>query len=122
MSDAADNKVLNANLDESLKSVSEKEFDQAAKEIAGENIGGKLTMDIKVASPFNTYFDDKAFSITAENDTGVFDILPKHHNFLTLLKPCSLVIRTTKGDEQKVDISGGLMHVKENKVTVFLDI
>ena len=79
-------------------------------------------MYIKVSSPFNTYYDGDAFSITAENDTGLFDILPKHHNFMSLLKPGTLLVRTDKGEEQKIDIGGGLMHVKADRVTVFLDV
>lgn len=76
---------------------------------------------IKVYSPFKTYFDEAAYSISAENDTGPFDILPKHHNFITLLNPCELVI--DRGDEPlKIRISKGVMHVKADKVVVFLDV
>lgn len=82
---------------------------------------GKLTMAIKVYSPFKTYFDGEAFSISAASATGPFDILPKHHNFITLLVPCEIVVRTDDGDQQ-INISGGLMHVKADKVIVFLDV
>lgn len=82
---------------------------------------GKLTMHVKVYSPFKTYFDHPAYSISGENITGMFDILPHHHNFITLLKDCELVIRTETGD-QKVKISGGIMHVKADNATVFLDV
>ncbi len=34
------------------------------------------TMHVKVYSPFHVYFDGQAESITAENATGQFDILP----------------------------------------------
>lgn len=82
---------------------------------------GPDTMHIKVYSPFKTYFDDEGESITGENATGPFDILPKHHNFMTLLNPCELIIRS-RGATQKIRISGGLMYVKADQVTVFLDI
>lgn len=104
------------------KTESEKEQDQATKELSGKKLDSELVMDVKVASPFKTYFESQAFSISAENETGPFDILPHHHNFISLLKPCTLVIRTSKGVEQKIDISGGLMHVKADKVIVFLDV
>ncbi|HEY4964091.1 MAG TPA: hypothetical protein VIH90_05340 [Candidatus Saccharimonadales bacterium] len=108
--------------DDANESAAEKEFDQAARDIVGKQKDDQLTMFIKVSSPFNIYFEGQAFSISAENDTGLFDILPKHHNFMCLLKPCTVIIRTVKGEEQKIDIGGGLMHVKADKVTVFLDI
>jgi len=79
------------------------------------------TMHVKVYSPFKVYFDEEGESISAQNGTGPFDILPRHHNFMTLLTPCELVIRG-HGREQKIRISGGLMHVKADRVTVFLDI
>ena len=83
----------------------------------------KPTMRIKVYSPFKTYFEDDGYSISGVNATGPFDILPHHHNFMTLLIACELSIKTLSGSgEQKIRISGGLMHVKADKVTVFLDI
>ena len=78
-------------------------------------------MHIKVYSPFKTYFDDEGYSISAENETGPFDILPHHHNFMTLLKPCEVVVRSPE-ETRKIRISGGLMHVKADRVIVFLDI
>lgn len=85
---------------------------------------GQPTMRIKVASPFKIYFDEEGYSISGLNETGPFDILPRHHNFMSLLQPGELVIRPVRGNthEQRIRISGGLMHVKANKVTVFLDI
>ncbi len=81
------------------------------------------TMRVKVFSPGRVFFDEQATSISAENATGPFDILPQHHNFVTLLETCELEIRRAgHQDRQRVKISGGLMHVKADKVTVFLDV
>jgi hypothetical protein len=82
----------------------------------------QLSMKVKVHSPFRVYYDGPAFSISAENATGPFDILPKHHNFISLLSPCDLVIRTVSQGAQKVHIAGGMMHIKADAVIVFLDI
>lgn len=81
----------------------------------------KSTMQVKVYSPFRVYFDQEANSISAVNNTGPFDILPRHHNFMTLLTPGTIIIRTDAG-EQKILISRGIMHVKANQVIVFLDV
>lgn len=83
---------------------------------------GQLTMHIKVYSPFKDYYDGMAFSLSAENATGPFDILPRHHNFISLLTPCEMILRTVKNGEQKIEISGGIMHVKADQVVVFLDV
>jgi F0F1-type ATP synthase epsilon subunit len=79
------------------------------------------TMHLKVYSPYKVYFDGEALSVSAESATGPFDILPKHHNFITLLEPCDVIVRTSRGD-QTIRISGGMMHVKADDVVVFLDV
>jgi len=78
-------------------------------------------MHIKVYSPFKIYYDDRANSISAVNDTGPFDILAGHRNFMTLVSPCELVIRSDKG-ENKIKIARAVMHVKANDIVVFLDV
>lgn len=84
--------------------------------------GSQLNMRVKVYSPFRDYYNGRAFSVSAKNDTGPFDILPRHHNFISLLGPCEIIIRTVEEGEQKIIISGGIMHVKADQVIVFLDV
>lgn len=81
----------------------------------------KLSIHIKVYSPYKTYFNEDAYSITAVNGTGPFDVLPKHHNFMTLLSPCELVIERESGPI-RIRIARGIMHVKADQVVVFLDV
>jgi hypothetical protein len=100
----------------------ESEKDQAAAEFKANDKAGQLSMDVKVYSPFRDYYEGAIFSLSAENATGPFDILPKHHNFISLLIPCDMVLRTVNKGEQKIRISGGIMHVKADKVIVFLDV
>ena len=83
---------------------------------------GKPIARIKVHSPYKTYFDGEAYSISAENATGPFDILPHHHNFITLLSPCVVTVRPVRGNDQTIRISGGLMHVKSDRIVIFLDV
>jgi len=82
---------------------------------------GEVTLQAKIWSPFRVYFDGKAKSVSAVNKTGPFDILPHHHNFITLLDACDLVLDTA-GGETRIKISGGVMHVHQNAVTVFLEV
>lgn len=100
----------------------EKEQQQAVEDFSKKEANGELSMHVKIHSPFQDYYDGQAFSVSAENDTGPFDILPKHHNFISLLSPCELNVRTVSKGEQKIRISGGLMHVKADRVIVFLDV
>lgn len=106
---------------EPLTSV-EKEQYKASADYGVTNKTGALSMEVKVYSPFRDYFDGLAYSLSAVNDTGPFDILPQHHNFISLLNACDLVVRTVLNGDQKIRISGGLIHVKADKVIVFLDV
>ncbi len=81
----------------------------------------ELILRVKVHSPFKVYFEGNAESVSAKNDTGPFDILPKHHNFITLLQAGELTVRGTEG-EKHIRIARGIMHVRENIVNVFLDV
>lgn len=100
----------------------EKEQQQAVHELSQTSDKAQLSMNVKVYSPFRDYYDGPAFSVTAENATGPFDILPRHHSFISLLLPCDLIVRTASKGDQKFRISGGIMHVKANQVIVFLDV
>jgi len=104
------------------QSAGDREADRAAGDFKKAGGGGKLTMRVRVYSPFRDYYDGSAFSISAVNATGPFDILPRHHNFISLLSACELVIRPADGGEQRIVISGGIMHVKADQVIVFLDV
>lgn len=88
---------------------------------ASKKRGDKPMMHIKVYSPFQVYFDEDAYSLSGENAAGPFDILPRHHNFISLLNACELTVRAPLS-ERKIRISGGLMHVKADNVIVFLDV
>ena len=82
---------------------------------------GKPTIVVKVYAPFKIYYEGEAYSISAVNETGPFDVLPRHHNFLCMLVPCTLIIQTPDG-RKEVKISRALMHVKSDRVVVFVDV
>ena len=79
-------------------------------------------MAVKVYAPFQVYFEGDAYSVSAVNATGPFDILPKHHNFLCMLVPCSLTVKPVEGSDKVIKIHRALMHVKADRVVVFMDV
>tara|TARA_Y100001970_G_scaffold229659_1_gene284929 strand:- start:198 stop:476 length:279 start_codon:yes stop_codon:yes gene_type:complete len=80
------------------------------------------SMAVKVFSPREVYYDGVAESFTAANETGRFDILPLHHSFITLLTPGVISIGIEKNKKKEIEISKGLLRVKNNQVVVFLDV
>jgi len=82
---------------------------------------GKPTIQVKVYAPFKVYFEGEAYSLSAINATGPFDVLPQHHNFLCMLVPCMLTIQSPNGP-QTIKVNRALMNVKANRVVVFMDV
>ena len=83
---------------------------------------GKPTMAVKVYAPFKVYFEGDAFSVSAVNATGPFDVLPHHHKFLCMLVPCMLNVQAADGTAQTIKVNRALMHVKADRVVVFMDV
>ena len=81
----------------------------------------KPTIAVKVYAPFKVYFEGEAFSVSAVNATGPFDVLPQHHNFLCMLVPCTLTIQSPDGP-QTIKVARALMNVNSNRVVVFMDV
>lgn len=80
------------------------------------------SMRVKVWAPFKIYFDGPADSLSAINETGPFDVLSRHKNFISLLKSGPVVVRQRERQDFKFDIQRGIIHVKTNQVTVFIDV
>jgi F0F1-type ATP synthase epsilon subunit len=84
---------------------------------------GKPAMSVKVYAPFQVYFEGEAYSVSAVNATGPFDILPKHHNFLCMLVPSEVVIRAVEKDVVKtIKVHRALMQVTADHVVIFMDV
>lgn len=77
---------------------------------------------VKMYTPYKVFFEGYAKSVSALNETGAFDILPGHHNFISMLKPCDVGIISPGQPVRNIPISHGLMHVRNNKVIIFLDV
>ena len=81
-----------------------------------------LTMQVRVYAPFQVYYDGSADSLSATNETGPFDVLAQHKNFMSLLKPGDITIRQKGKPDFSMHVDRAIVHVRSNKVTVFLDV
>lgn len=79
-------------------------------------------MQVKIYAPFQIYFDGEADSLSATTETGPFDVLPHHKNFMSLLKPGSITVRQKGKPDFNLKIDRAVLHVRSNKVTVFMDV
>lgn len=80
-----------------------------------------VTILLNIRSRTKEYFHGEVHTITAVNATGVFDILPLHANFITLIKDYVVVDKDTSS-EQKVEFKSAVLSVTGNRVEVYVDI
>lgn len=80
------------------------------------------TMQVKVYAPFQVYFNGPADNLSSANDTGPFDVLPNHKNFMSLLRPGNITVRQKGKPDFNLRIDRAVLHVRNNRVTVFLDV
>jgi F0F1-type ATP synthase epsilon subunit len=78
------------------------------------------TLQVMVMTPQQVLFEGEAVSVSSINDTGPFDVLGDHANFITLIKD-QLIIRMAK-DEYRTIISDGLLRVFQGDVKIFLGL
>lgn len=78
-------------------------------------------LNVKVFSPYQTFFQGTASSLSATNKTGPFDVLAGHTNFFSLL-PRGQVTVATDFDTITIEIESGILRVRDNAVTLFANV
>ena len=63
-------------------------------------------------------FRGLAYSVTASNNRGVFDILPGHANYVTLIDDL-VTVDIGMSSEQKIKIEKGVLTTTRNKVEIY---
>ena len=66
------------------------------------------------------FFKGEAKTVSSVNDTGEFDVLSKHANFVTLIRGY-VIIDKGLPSEKKFDIDSGVIASKTDAVDVYLD-
>lgn len=79
------------------------------------------TLQCNVVSAKETIYTGEISMLVATGVEGEVGILPGHIPFITLLKPGTMSIKTANGTDEMVYISGGVLEVQPNIVTVLAD-
>ena len=80
-----------------------------------------MSLEVRVFSPYRTYYEGPAVSVSARNAKGPFDVLPGHTSFFSLVDEGNLLINTGT-DQLNFTIERGLIKVDSDKVTVFANV
>lgn len=76
---------------------------------------------LKIQTREGVSFNEKVKAITSFNERGVFDVLPEHENFISVIKD-KIIIHTTDGQDKEMKIDNGVLKVYENEAHIFLGI
>jgi len=78
-------------------------------------------LEVVVNSPDRLIWEGKAYSVSSENSTGPFDVLPEHANFVTMIEKKPITIRTGL-KEEVFQYDNAVLSVKDNVLTVYAEI
>ncbi len=79
------------------------------------------TIQLLVMSRENVIYKGEVFSLTSVNEKGIFDILPMHANFISLIS-AKLIIGEKDGNKREIKINNGLLRTNQNKVEVYVGL
>lgn len=82
---------------------------------------GLGTVYLTVREKENILFEDEIMAITSFNEKGIFDILPLHENFISIIKN-SVIIHKKGGKREVLKIESGILKVFENRINIYLGI
>ena len=80
------------------------------------------TIAIEVVSSEKSLFSGEAALVVAPGESGELGVLPGHAPLLTRIKPGALKIVDADGGEEFMYVSGGVLEVLPDKVTVLADV
>ena len=80
------------------------------------------TLHVDIVSAEQAIFSGEASRVIAPGEAGELGILPEHTPLLTRIKPGTVRIQNPEGtDEEVIYVSGGMMEVKPDIVTILAD-
>jgi F-type H+-transporting ATPase subunit epsilon len=80
------------------------------------------TFQVDIVSAEEQIFSGTATMVIAPGEAGELGVLPEHTPLLTRIKPGTVRIQTTEGaPEEVIYVSGGMMEVQPDRVTVLAD-
>ena len=83
-------------------------------------------LEVEIRSKRGLIFSGKVDAVSSKNETGRFDVLPLHANFITLVNETIVIHKRTFGGTTMIrdefPVQRGVIRVSANKVKIFLSI
>ncbi len=74
-------------------------------------------LSVIVKDPNGIQYEGQARSVSSYSETGIFDILPSHANFVGIIKK-SLIVVEKNNQKTTMPVETGIIKVHKNTVTV----
>ncbi len=81
----------------------------------------KRELILKIQTREGISFNEKVKAMTSYNDKGIFDILPEHENFISVIKN-KIIIHMLDGKDREMKIDTGVLKVYANEIHIFLGL
>ena len=79
------------------------------------------TLQCRVVSAREELYSGEISMLIATGTEGEIGVLPGHTPLITLLKPGAMRVQTPNGEEEVIYVSGGVLEVQPNNITVLAD-
>lgn len=79
-----------------------------------------VSLSVVIRSREDIIYQTEAAAVSSANERGKFDILPYHAHFISLIQE-KVIIHEKNGEQREFEIGTGLMHVEENRVSIYLE-
>lgn len=76
---------------------------------------------VKIRNRQKIVFQGLVKAITSENNRGVFDVLPQHANFISIIKN-KIILHQQSNRKQEILIKSAILKVWNNEAHIYLDI
>lgn len=81
------------------------------------------TLHVRILSPQKLILNIQAFAVSSKNSKGVFDILPQHANFITVIENELILVRLNKNTPKKDVLTFkypiAVISVSDNNVNIY---
>jgi F0F1-type ATP synthase epsilon subunit len=80
------------------------------------------TIHVRISRATQAVWEGEARSVSSENSTGPFDILPMHANFISLVGKKPIKVTKEDGTVDTYTFNKSVIYVNKGVVTIYADI
>lgn len=78
-------------------------------------------LSVTIRTREEVLFSGQVNALTSVNEDGLFDVLPQHSNFISIIKDY-VILHKPDNTTKKIDLTSGVIQVTNNLVNIFVGI